>query len=273
MSKFILSKCCQTDLQSGCALPSYHLWMIPVALHPHHTWYRCVGIFEILEDIAVFLFISEFRALGTMVALGQIPILLSALIIDGAVNRGIMEAKPRSTLSQEFRSWGKEYDNCLLGFLALTLSEDTSVLEDHLLGHVWWKLLQPMKVPSHCQYVYGFLYYSWFNFTVPTQMCERQFSFLYLLSSQHIHCCWKTICCLQGDSDSFGLKPCLFYVNISLNWKFAPLFLHFPSSKTWSVFPGDSEGIVSGCFLGCLDPYSFQNRWLDLSGLWPWFRP
>lgn len=111
--------------------------MIPVALHPHHTWYGCVGIFEILEDIAIFLFISEFGALGTMVALGQVPILLSALIIDGVVNRGIIETKLMFTLSQEVRSWGKEYDDCLLGFPALTLTEDTSVLEDHLLGHVW----------------------------------------------------------------------------------------------------------------------------------------
>lgn len=92
-------------------------------------------------------------------------------------------------------------------------------------------------------------------------MCQKAilFTILYLLSSQHVYHCWKTICSLQGNSGSFGLKPCLFHVTIQSNWKFV-FYFSFSFPKTWPVFPGDIGRIVSGCFLGCLSPNTFQDR-------------
>lgn len=61
-------------------------------------------IVEVPEDTVVFLFISVFRALAPMMALGYVPRLLSALKRDGFMSRGVEEAKLGSTLSQEVRS-------------------------------------------------------------------------------------------------------------------------------------------------------------------------
>ena len=65
-----------------------------------------LGIVEVPEDTVVFFFISVFRALTPMMALGWVPRLLSTLIIDGFMSRGVIEAKLRSLWSQKVRSWG-----------------------------------------------------------------------------------------------------------------------------------------------------------------------
>lgn len=75
------------------------------------------------------------------------------------------------------------------------------------------------------------------------------FTLLCLFSSQHVHCCWKTICPLRGSSDSFVLKPCLFYVNNQLNWNFAPVFQLLFSQDMINFLRGH-RGNSLWCLLG-----------------------
>ena len=91
-----------------------------------------LGIVEVPEGTVVFLFISVFRVLAPVMALGWVPQLLSAPIRDGFMSRRGSSSKS-GVCVESGSQIPREHD----GSLAVTFVEDMSVLGDHPLGHFW----------------------------------------------------------------------------------------------------------------------------------------
>lgn len=100
------------------------------------------------------------------------------------MSREIVEAKLRFMLSQKVRSWGKgtgwlPVSFPYIGLYCGYISTRGSLIRAHLrkIASAHERSLSLLTV-NRC------LYYSLFNFTVPTQMCKRQFSLLFYVYSQ-----------------------------------------------------------------------------------------
>lgn len=148
-SKLLLCKYCRTEVQSGCCIHSCQWWMGGFSGSTLSTlgvgvW--LLGVVEVPECIVVFLFISVFRALAPVMALGWVPRLLSAPIRDGFMSRRRSRSKTGVCF---WKKIPKEHDGTLLGFLAVAFVEDISILGHHPLGHFWWKLIQICPFVTH----------------------------------------------------------------------------------------------------------------------------
>lgn len=176
---------CQVSVSFSCVNTAKQMSRV-VAVYPSYQWWMggfsgstlstlgvgvwLLGVVEVPECIVVFLFLSVFRALAPVMALGWVPRLLSAPIRDGFMGRRRSRSKTGVCF---WKKIPREHDGTLLGFLAVAFVEDISVLGLHPLGHFWWKLIQICPYVTHFFFFNSpnpyvqtvhFLYYSKFAF-------------------------------------------------------------------------------------------------------------